>query len=140
MRQALSSTDTTSRMNFSVSASAFRVIPQMIRQQRERQLPRPVALISPFEPHRAEPLQIEPRIQRPAIDRDDRAIQAAPALIDFHANITTLRTVSPRFNAANPSLISSSPIRAEIISSSFNFPSRYARASIGKSRAGLAPP
>ena len=47
--------------------------------------------------------------------------------IQCHAappNSITLRTVSPRFSAAKPSLISSNRMRAEIISSNRNLPSR----------------
>ena len=102
-------------------------IAQVIGQQRQRQLPRAVALIGPLEPHPAEPPHIEARIERRAVHRHHRAVEAerppwSPS--SGHPNITTLRTVSPRFSAAKPSLIASSGMRAEIISSSFSAPSR----------------
>ena len=99
-------------------------IAEMVGQQRQRQLPRTIAFIGPFKSHAAEPLDVVARIEQCAIHRDHRAVQAAASRIDLHANITTLRTVSPRFNAAKPSLIASSGMRAEIISSSFSRPSR----------------
>ena len=83
--QALSSDATTSRMNVSVSAKRTRRIAQVVREQRQCKLPRAVALVGPFEAGGTEPLHIEARVERCAVDRDHRASQASPTFIELHA-------------------------------------------------------
>src|SRR5476649_2408334 len=67
------------------------------------------------------------------------AIQVKAIAQLFQGN-TTVRIPSPRRMASKPSLMRRSARRDVISSSSLSFPSRWSRASHGKSRLGRAPP
>ena len=74
-------------------------IAEVIGEQRQRQLPRAVAFVGPFESHAAEPMDVEARIERHAIHRHHRTVETAAALIHLHAKLTTLR--ASRYRAAS---------------------------------------
>src|SRR5579862_2944747 len=56
----------------------------MVGQERQRELRRTGALVGPLEPGRRQAPQIVARVERPAVDRDHRPLQAAPAAINLH--------------------------------------------------------
>ena len=62
------------------------IVAKIVRQNRQRQLLRTVALVGPFEAEFGEALDVLMLAERLSVHGDDEAVDGAFALVDFHGN------------------------------------------------------
>jgi hypothetical protein len=70
-------------------------VPEMIEQDRQGELLRAFALVGPLEAVFGEALDLLMLVKPAAVDRDDKAIDGALALIGFHGSPVPMRRAAP---------------------------------------------